>query len=62
VSIGTLAKAKYFSHCLNQLTGSSPPKFGKSNFGLAIDKLKWFRFGYLGGLGVVKLELLGEVW
>jgi hypothetical protein len=39
-SIGTLASEKYFSHCLSQLKGSSPRNVGKSNFGLAIERLK----------------------
>jgi hypothetical protein len=40
VSIGTLANEKYFSHCRNQFIGSSPEKVGKSNLGLAIERLK----------------------
>jgi hypothetical protein len=41
VSIETLASAKYCSHCLNQLNGSSPEKVEKSSFGLEIDRVNW---------------------
>jgi hypothetical protein len=40
--MGTLAKAKYFSHCLSQLNGSSPLKEEKLSMGLAMDRLNWF--------------------
>jgi hypothetical protein len=61
LSIGTLAKEKYFSHWRNQLNGSSPEKVGKSSLGLAMDKLNcgWvFLFGCC--LGIFKVWSFGR--
>jgi hypothetical protein len=62
VSIGTLANANYFSHCLNQLTGSSPQKLGKSSLGRAMERLKLFGLLDLGGSGVWKVDVVNAVW
>jgi hypothetical protein len=65
MSIGTLANEKYLSHCLNELKGSSLENVGKSNLGLAMERLNWLFwllglvwFGWLevfgvGGLGLI---------
>jgi hypothetical protein len=51
VSIGTWVKAKYFSHCLSQLTSSSPEKVGKSSLGRAMERLNFVLGCLLGGGG-----------
>jgi hypothetical protein len=52
-SMGILAKEKYFSHSLSQLTGSSQVQGGKSSLGVVMDRLNCFRFSlWLCGLCV----------
>jgi hypothetical protein len=48
ISIGTLAKVKYFSQSQSQFTGSSPENNGKLSLGLAIDRLKWGLVSLIG--------------
>jgi hypothetical protein len=62
VLVGMLAKAKYFSQSQSQLTGSSLEKEGKSNLGLAMDRLKWDVLGCKLASGIVVWDWCKLIW